>query len=94
MKTFTETVESKVKAEMRFAVNFNNFINSDSDRFTRTMDRLFGFVQGISSICSEPVQDKVSQLWDDFRTDVYILRGVYKPEFWKRIPDVFESKLD
>ena len=93
MKTSKEDVIMAIKSEMRWFVSMYADGRYESRENLHTeLTRLFGFTQGICSVLPD-CYDYVSELWETFRTDIYVWCGVYKVEAWKDIDGVFSERI-
>lgn len=81
------------KREMRnFVMNYAEGRYPEWKFVDRALTRIFGFTQGIIAM-NEKEYDEVSNLWEMFRTNIYVWEGIYKASAWSRIDGVFEQRL-
>ena len=82
-----------VKREMRnFVMNYAEGRYPEWKLVQNALTRIFGFTQGIIAMDDDAYID-VSNLWERFRTNIYVWEGIYKTSAWSRIEGVFEQRL-
>ena len=82
-----------VKHEMRFFIDcIGSGFYTTQESWEEGLTRIYGFSQGVISM-NEKSFDDIATLWEDFRCNMYILMGIYKPDSWKRIDGVFEERI-
>lgn len=83
----------EVKREMRnFIMNYVEGRYPDWKFVQNALTRIYGFTQGII-VMDESAYIEVSNLWEKFRSNIYVWEGVYQEWAWSRIDGVFEQRL-